>query len=206
MNKIKYCIFDVGQVCYPYSLEPLNQYCYEKSQNKKEFISKGGVKGFDYKPFMKGEIDFSEFCRKLCAFCDFAYVPEIEAEINEAMHKGVGEMYPETLKVINFLKHQNIEVCLLSNALPNLANTAAGLTCKKNIFVSYELGLLKPDVKIYQMVLQKLNALPKEVIFVDDKLKNVEAAESIGIHAIVFDRDSIAQKVAELLRNLYTPN
>ena len=201
MNKIRYCIFDVGQVCYPYSLEPLNHYCYEKSQNKNKFTSKGGVKGFDYKPFMKGEVDFSEFCRKLCAFCDFAYVPEIETEINEAMHKGVGEMYPETLKVINFLKHQNIEVCLLSNALPNLANTATGLTRRKNIFVSYELGLLKPDVKIYQQVLQKLNALPEEVIFVDDKLKNVEAAKSIGIHGIVFDKNTIAQEIAGKLKS-----
>ena len=201
MNKIRYCIFDVGQVCYPYSFEPLNHYCYEKSQNKNEFISKGGVKGFDYKPFMKGEIDFSEFCRKLCAFCDFAYVPEIESEVNEAMHNGVGEMYPETLKVINFLKHQNIEVCLLSNALPNLANTAAGLTRKKNIFVSYELGLLKPDIKIYQTVLQKLNALPEEVIFVDDKIKNVEAAKSIGIYGIVFKQHTIAQEIANKLKS-----
>lgn len=201
MNKIKYCIFDVGQVCYPYSLEPLNQYCYEKSKNKNEFVSKGGVKGFDYKPFMKGEVDFSEFCQKLCEFCDFAYVSEIETEINEAMHKGVGEMYPETLKVVDFLKHQNVEVCLLSNALPNLANTATGLTRKQNIFVSYELGLLKPDIKIYQQVLQKLNALPEEVIFVDDKLKNVEAAKSIGINGIVFDRNTIAHEIVSKLKS-----
>lgn len=201
MNKIKYCIFDVGQVCYPYSLEPLNDYCYAKSQNKNEFTSKGGVKGFDYKPFMKGEINFSEFCQKLCDFAFMEYYSDIENEINKAMHDGVGEMYPETMKVMNFLKHNNVEICLLSNALPNLANTAVGLTRKKNIFVSYELGLLKPDVNIYQTVLQKLNALPEEVIFVDDKLKNVEAAKSIGIHGIVFNKNTIAQEIANKLKS-----
>ncbi len=201
MNKIKYCIFDVGQVCYPYSLEPLNHYCYEKSQNKNEFKSKGGVKGFDYNPFMKGEINFTEFCQKLCDFAFMEYYPDIENEIDKAMHDGVGKMFPETMKVMNFLKHNNVEICLLSNALPNLANTAARLTHKKNIFVSYELGLLKPDVKIYQKVLQKLDALPEEVIFVDDKPRNVEAAQSIGIYGIVFAQNTIAQEIACKLKS-----
>lgn len=201
MNKIKYCIFDVGQVCYPYSLEPLNHYCYEKSQNKNEFKSKGGVKGFDYNPFMKGEINFTEFCQKLCDFAFMEYYPDIENEIDKAMHDGVGKMFPETMKVMNFLKHNNVEICLLSNALPNLANTAARLTRKKNIFVSYELGLLKPDVKIYQKVLQKLDALPEEVIFVDDKPRNVEAAQSIGIYGIVFEQNTIAQEIACKLKS-----
>lgn len=201
MGKIKYCIFDVGQVCYPYSLEPLNHYCYEKSQNKKEFVSKGGVKGFDYKPFMKGKVNFSEFCQQLCDFCSLDYNSKTEIEINEAMHKGVGEMYPETLKVMNFLKHNNVEICLLSNALPNLADTATALTCKKNIFVSYELGLLKPDIKIYQQVLKMLGVLPEEAIFVDDKPQNVEAAQSIGIHGIVFDKNTIAQEIAGKLKS-----
>ena len=201
MDKIKYCIFDVGQVCYPYSLDPLNHYCYDKSQNKNEFNSKGGVKGFDYNPFMKGEISFSKFCQQLCDFALMEYYPDIENEIDKAMHAGVGEMYPETMKVMNFLKHQNIEVCLLSNALPNLANTADRLARKKNIFVSYGLGLLKPDVKIYQKVLQKLGVLPEEVIFVDDKLKNVEAAQSIGIHGIVFKQNTIAQEIASKLKS-----
>lgn len=201
MGKIKYCIFDVGQVCYPYSLEPLDVYCSEKSQDKDDFISKGGVRGFDYKPFMKGKVNFSEFCQQLCDFCSLDYNSKTEIEINEAMHKGVGEMYPETLKVMNFLKHNNVEICLLSNALPNLADTATALTCKKNIFVSYELGLLKPDIKIYQQVLKMLGVLPEEAIFVDDKPQNVEAAQSIGIHGIVFNQNTIAQEIARKIKS-----
>lgn len=135
----------------------------------------------------------------MCDFCLIRYCSELEEEIDKAMHDGVGEFYPETLKVMNFLKHKPVEICLLSNALPNLSDTAQGLAHSENVFVSYKLGLLKPDIEIYQKVLLKLNAKPEEVIFIDDKPKNVNAAKSIGIHGIVFDRKTIAQEIAQLL-------
>ena len=57
---IKYVIFDVGGVCYPYSLKPLNDWAVFNSLNKEEFLERGGVKGFDYNPYMRGDIDFEK--------------------------------------------------------------------------------------------------------------------------------------------------
>lgn len=144
---------------------------------------------------MKGNVDFSQFCKELCAHCGVGYSTGIEALIDEAMHKGVGEFYAETLAVMAELQLKGIEVCLLSNALPNLFDTAKGLAADDKIFVSYELGLLKPDAEIYKQVLRLLKAKPEEVVFIDDKLKNVEAAKSIGINGIVFNKDTIAEDV-----------
>ena len=192
---IKICVFDVGQVCYPYSLDPLNHLMRKMSLKKGNFDTKGGVKSFNYNPFMKGEIDFSQFCKDLCSHCEADYAKDFDALINEAMHKGVGDFYPETLAIISELQLKGIEVCLLSNALPNLFDTAQGLVTDDKIFVSYKLSLLKPDVEIYRKVLKSLKAKPEEVIFIDDKLKNVEAAKSIGINGIVFDKDKIADDV-----------
>ncbi len=192
---IKFCIFDVGQVCYPYSLDPLNCFLRDKTVRKEDFDTKGGVKSFNYNLFMKGEVDFSQFCKELCVYCGVDYSTDIEALIDKAMHKGVGEFYAETLAVMSELQLKGIEVCLLSNALPNLFDTAKGLVADDKIFVSYELGLLKPDVKIYEQILKLLKAKPEEVIFIDDKLKNVEAAKLIGINGIVFNKDTIAKDV-----------
>lgn len=73
------------------------------------------------------------------------------------------------------------------------------MAAEDKIFVSYELGLLKPNKAIYQSVLEKLNAKPEEVIFIDDKRENVEAAKSLGINGIVFDRNTISRQIKTLI-------
>ena len=196
---IKYCIFEVGQVCYPYSLEPLYQLLREQSADHKTFDKKGGAKSFNYNSFMKGETDFTAFCKNLCSHCGIVYSKDIEQSVDNAMHQGVGPFYEETLETMSWLRKEGIEIGLLSNALPNLADTGQTLAAEDKIFVSYELGLLKPDKAIYQSVLAKLNAKPEEVIFIDDKRENVEAAKSLGINGIVFDRNTISRQIKTLI-------
>lgn len=196
---IKFCIFDVGQVCYPYSLEPLNQLLREQSADHKTFDKKGGAKSFNYNSFMKGETDFTAFCKNLCSHCGIVYSKDIEQSVDNAMHQGVGPFYEETLETMSWLRKEGIEIGLLSNALPNLADTGQTLAAEDKTFVSYELGLLKPDKAIYQSVLAKLNVKPEEVIFIDDKRENVEAAKSLGINGIVFDRNTISRQIKTLI-------
>jgi epoxide hydrolase-like predicted phosphatase len=54
------------------------------------------------------------------------------------------------------------------------------------IVVSAELGMVKPDPKIYAFTLQKLHVDADQAIFVDDRSENTEGAEACGIHSIVF--------------------
>ena len=108
MTKIKFAIFDVGQVCYPYTLDYLNEYCMQESKNKDALAQKGGVKKFDYKPFMKGEMSWKQFCEDLCEYCEMDYSKEAAIEFNKQMHKGVGEFFPETMQTMEYLKQQGI--------------------------------------------------------------------------------------------------
>ena len=198
-SKIKYVIFDVGGVCYPYTLDNLNQYFRDKVADKNDFDSKKGIKSFNYNPFMTGEVNFTQFCKDLCNHCKISYSQDMEEKIDIAMHDGVGSIFEETLTVMDELRKQNIEICLLSNALPNLIDTADFLTNRENIFVSYELRLLKPDLEIYKKVMEKLNATPEEIVFIDDKPKNVDAAKSLGIHGIVFNQQTIIDKINKFI-------
>ena len=108
-------------------------------------------------------------------------------------------MKGETLRLISELRAKNISIALLSNALPNLEDTALNLADEDKVLVSYRLKLLKPDPEIYRQTLKQLNLLPHEVIFVDDKRKNVEAARKIGITSIVFTPESIVSEMHNYL-------
>jgi putative hydrolase of the HAD superfamily len=52
------------------------------------------------------------------------------------------------------------------------------------LFLSYEIGIHKPDAGIYKYVIKNGGLEPSESIFIDDSLINIEAAELQGIKSI----------------------
>ena len=51
----------------------------------------------------------------------------------------------------------------------------------KDMFVSYQIGIRKPDIEIYQHVQNTLHLQAENIIFVDDRLENCLGADSIGM-------------------------
>jgi putative hydrolase of the HAD superfamily len=51
---------------------------------------------------------------------------------------------------------------------------------------SFQLRMSKPDPAIYRHILEELGTEPEEVLFLDDRLINVEAAQALGMKAIQF--------------------
>lgn len=62
--------------------------------------------------------------------------------------------------------------------------------------ISAEVGLAKPDPRIYQLILERLQVPAQAAIFLDDVVVNVEAARSVGLMGIHFH--SAGQALAEL--------
>lgn len=56
-----------------------------------------------------------------------------------------------------------------------------------SVLYSFEVGVSKPDMKIYTGILEKLNARPEECIFIDDKYENLAPAKKLGIKTILFE-------------------
>ncbi len=50
---------------------------------------------------------------------------------------------------------------------------------------SCEVGLRKPDPEIFQLTCQRLDVAPEAAVFLDDTRRHVEAARSVGLHAIL---------------------
>jgi putative hydrolase of the HAD superfamily len=51
---------------------------------------------------------------------------------------------------------------------------------------SYELGSIKPERKIYDHAIQGLAIAPREALFLDDKIENVDGAIAAGLNAELF--------------------
>ena len=95
-------------------------------------------------------------------------------------------------RLINFLEscRDTYKTALLSNAWSNLRtilardyDIVAGKTVDY-ILISAELGVAKPDPRIYFTLAQTLNCDFDKILFVDDFIENIEAANSLGIQTI----------------------
>jgi HAD superfamily hydrolase (TIGR01509 family) len=54
--------------------------------------------------------------------------------------------------------------------------------------ISGHVGVVKPDPRIFEILFERVGRRPQELVFVDDSLKNVEAARALGMPAIHYHR------------------
>jgi len=97
-------------------------------------------------------------------------------------------------------------VALLTNAFPGHAEGVAERygfdpRAEFDLYVnSAEVGLAKPDPAIYRYTLDRLGVAPEETVFLDDLVRNTDAARLMGIHALVFtDAETALEDLAALL-------
>jgi putative hydrolase of the HAD superfamily len=108
-------------------------------------------------------------------------------------------------QLLNFLRslRGKIQTGLISNAWSDLRDY---LTREKmidafdHIIISAEVGVAKPDPKIFQIALEKAGVSPSEAVFVDDFYANIEGCEKIGMRGIHFeDASATLEQLKQLL-------
>ena len=94
---------------------------------------------------------------------------------------------------------------LLSNAFSDLrrlvAETLKFADAFDEMIISAEVGLVKPDPRIYHLALDRLGIAPEAAVFIDDFSRNVEAARAVKLHAIHFKDPQQARRELEGLLN-----
>lgn len=91
---------------------------------------------------------------------------------------------PGSIEIVHDLHAGDTRLALLSNAGFDFGDPfrrAPFARYFERVFVSAELGLLKPDPEIYRHVAGELGIEPAQMVFVDNKAENVAGAESIGV-------------------------
>jgi HAD superfamily hydrolase (TIGR01509 family) len=73
-------------------------------------------------------------------------------------------------------------------------------------FISGDLGLRKPSPDIYRRAIGNLGVSPQQIVFVDDRPRNLDAARDVGLRTVLLDAGGTAvsshrtiRMVAELL-------
>ena len=110
------------------------------------------------------------------------------------------ELVPGMFELVGRLHCAGYLTPMLSNVIPS---NVAILTCMgvynrfRPLILSCDVGMAKPDPRIYRYALQVLGLKPEETIFVDDSLENVEAAREVGMHAVQFHSASQLEEALE---------
>ena len=91
------------------------------------------------------------------------------------------------------------KIGLLSNASYNVLKhlfTAEQVTVFDATALSYEIGLVKPSLEMFQAIAARLGVRPEECVLVDDQARHCAGAIAAGLQAIEYT--SVAQCIAEL--------
>lgn len=89
----------------------------------------------------------------------------------------------------NFSRKAHVEC---ADALDFLAYMDGGI-------LSYQDKVIKPDTKIYQLLLKRFGLSAKECVFMDDTEKNLLPAKELGIRTILFrDREQAVSELGKL--------
>lgn len=144
--------------------------------------------------------------------------PELHRQVGAALEVGqdrVGELMADLWE--EYLGTLNVELFEFAAGLRPayrtgiISNSSVGAREREQeryrmaeltdvLIYSHEVGITKPDPRIYRLAWQRLGVQPEEMIFLDDKPENVGAARDLGIHAILFS--STGQAIADIRAGL----
>ena len=187
MKKCKAIIFDLGAVILNINYQnTIDEFTKLGVNNAATFYSKKVQKNL-FNQIETGMISSNEFLKVLQKETKNANINQVE----KAWNAMLLDLPEERIQLIEKLKN-NYSIYLLSNtnaihidAIKKQLGKRKWLAfCKlfDKMYLSHELGLRKPDVKIFEYILNEQKLKAEEVFFIDDSPQHIASAKKIGIH------------------------
>jgi len=128
-----------------------------------------------------------------------------KAHLIDAYYGRFGEMMPEpiagSVDILRELYARGTPLYALTNfsaeTYPLACHQFAFLGWFRGILVSGKEKVIKPDPRIYELLIDRFAIDPRAAVFIDDVAANVEAARRFGIHGIHFRKPDVLR--AELM-------
>jgi len=101
--------------------------------------------------------------------------------------------YPEVQEVVNKLKNKGCRLSILSNGTPALLNQLVKNNNLEDLFNDIfsieEVGIYKPDSKVYEIPVKKYKIKPNEIAFLSANTWDVSGGGNYGYNAIWVNRN-----------------
>ncbi len=193
MRSIKNIIFDLGDVIIDIDVPQAARSFAELSNKPLEEVQGLITQNEVFKKFETGHLsasDFREYIRELLQKPD--WTDEI---IDSAWNSLLLEIPPQRIEKIQELAKKGYRLFLLSNTssihieeVNKILDRTTGIPrlddLFEKLFLSYEMGVMKPHYDIYHGVLTNAGLLANESLFLDDNADNIRAASELGIQTI----------------------
>ena len=180
-------VFDVGNVLYGWDPEAFLARQIPDDERRLAFIAETGL--WDWHDSLDGGRPFDEAAAELSGkFPDYAaHIAAWGARFGETITDPV----PGVHAIVAELDSRGVPLFAITNFSadfwkPFRAREDAFFRRFRDIVVSGEEKLLKPDPALYVRALDRFGLQPHEAVFVDDRLINVQGAEAVGMPAHLF--------------------
>lgn len=190
-------IFDVGNVLVGYDWQNYLR-TFHYSEEIYERVANAVFRNKDWEEGDIGRISAQEW-RKL--FVENA--PDLEAQICEVLDGFEGTIVPlsYTEKWLAYFRSLGYQLYYLSNYSEELYEKTKDklqfLEAFDGGIFSYQVKCIKPDEKIYRLLLERYSIRPGDAVFYDDRPENVETAVRLGINGVVFHQDIPLQMIGK---------
>lgn len=191
-SKIKNIIFDLGGIFIKINYQKTEDAFVQLGiKNFNEFYKQDFVSSL-FENIEVGAITPQQFYDGIR---DIAKINLTNEQIESAWNAMLGDFWVDRLHWLNTIKNQ-YNIFLFSNTNEihykcfmkmydglQLPNTFSSYFIKD--YYSHTLGLRKPTTESYNTILQEQNLVASETLFIDDTLKNIEGAKSVGLQTIL---------------------
>lgn len=205
-KKIKAIIFDLGRVLVDYDMDEY----YQKLKTFSDLSIKEVIKLLDYsdlsRQFVLGQISTKDFYKETAKRIR---AKNLSYEKFKEIKKTILVSFNEEIKIVIKLIKPEIKLFILSNTDEFFWKLAEEFFVVKESFsnkdqkvLSFEIGLVKPDQKIFEEVVKRAGCSIKECLFIDDQEKNLKPFEALGGNVIQYNcqKNSISKLKNDLLK------
>jgi putative hydrolase of the HAD superfamily len=182
---LKNIVFDLGNVLFKFDPDEILDGLFNDSHTK-EKLKQSVFKTTIWRELDRGSLSLFQ-AKKI--FIDKN--PDLKDEIEILLDNWKNFLHPidENMKLLPELKKNN-RLYILSNfheeAFNYITNKYSFFELFDGMVVSYKVKLIKPERKIYEILLSRYSLIPQDTIFVDDTEENIKAAQELGIKGLLY--------------------